>query len=617
MRRLAWPGIPDAMERRLHHMRRKAGSRTLPDASFNPLVSIVIPVYNGANFMRSAIDSALAQTYANCEVIVVNDGSRDDGATAEIARGYGDRIRYIEKQNGGCGSALNAGIAAMRGDYFSWLSHDDVYLPDKIGHQISVLASLEERNTILFGPYELIDGKDNPVGSVRPHDLASIEELCRPLFAVSRGLIHGCTLLIPRKRFQSSGPFDASLACTQDYDLWLRMFPGSIVRYDPRVLIRSRIHPDQSSKTVDTAVEEGEALWKRFVTDVSPRLAAATDGNHYRYLANLAAFLEATPYRAVAPFAREAAESALAAVRVAVVVPYRDRIAWTVEAVVSVLAQSHGNFELLLVDDGSKEDDGPLQTLAATDDRVRCFSRPGEGAAAARNFGVRQATADYVAFLDSDDAFAPEKLSHQLRAMVAGDLVFCHTAYEVFGADIPASKVETSYFSGKVYPTIIATCPIATPTVMLRRDIALKHPFPAGIATGEDVIAWIGIARECRLGALDEPLTRVRLSAQSAGVDRQRYCAGLANILAACLNHPTDSGQGRELRQLVDALWLNLDPTRPGTAETNAQRDARTSVTRALALARRGFASLIRLGPATTWRRARAWYVRRRLLRNL
>ena len=92
-----------------------------------PLVSIVIPVYNGADYMREAIDSALSQTYPHIEVLVVNDGSTDSGATAAVARSYGDKIRYFEKKNGGVSSALNYGIRNMQGSYFSWLSHDDVY----------------------------------------------------------------------------------------------------------------------------------------------------------------------------------------------------------------------------------------------------------------------------------------------------------------------------------------------------------------------------------------------------------------------------------------------------------------------------------------------------------
>ena len=108
----------------------------------NPLVSIIIPVYNGSNYLSQAIDSALAQTYKNIEIIVVNDGSKDDGATEKIALSYGDKIRYYAKENGGVSSALNYGIEKMKGEYFSWLSHDDKYTPSKIEDQMSLRKNL-------------------------------------------------------------------------------------------------------------------------------------------------------------------------------------------------------------------------------------------------------------------------------------------------------------------------------------------------------------------------------------------------------------------------------------------------------------------------------------------
>jgi len=74
-----------------------------------PLVSIIIPVYNGSNYLRNAIESALAQTYENFEVIVINDGSKDSGRSAAIAKEFAGRIRYFEKPNGGVASALNLG----------------------------------------------------------------------------------------------------------------------------------------------------------------------------------------------------------------------------------------------------------------------------------------------------------------------------------------------------------------------------------------------------------------------------------------------------------------------------------------------------------------------------
>ena len=75
-----------------------------------PLVSIVIPVYNGADYLGEAIDSALKQSYSNCEILVVNDGSTDDGRTEQVALSYGDKIRYFSKENGKVSTALNLGI---------------------------------------------------------------------------------------------------------------------------------------------------------------------------------------------------------------------------------------------------------------------------------------------------------------------------------------------------------------------------------------------------------------------------------------------------------------------------------------------------------------------------
>ncbi|HEY5765864.1 MAG TPA: glycosyltransferase family A protein, partial [Candidatus Deferrimicrobiaceae bacterium] len=70
----------------------------------SPKVSIVIPVYNGSDYLREAVDSALAQTYGNVELLVIDDGSDDGGKTGEIARSYGERIRYFRKENGGVAS---------------------------------------------------------------------------------------------------------------------------------------------------------------------------------------------------------------------------------------------------------------------------------------------------------------------------------------------------------------------------------------------------------------------------------------------------------------------------------------------------------------------------------
>jgi len=170
--------------------------------NFDPKVSIIIPVYNGANYLKDAIDSSLAQTYKNIEIIVVNDGSRDNEETEKIALSYGDKVRYYSKENGGVSTALNYGIEKMTGEYFSWLSHDDIYFPDKIEKQINILNNLEDKTTILVSGYILVDKDQNYLFKIDPYEKYTEGQLERPLFAVFRGIVNGCTVLIHKSHFE-------------------------------------------------------------------------------------------------------------------------------------------------------------------------------------------------------------------------------------------------------------------------------------------------------------------------------------------------------------------------------------------------------------------------------
>ena len=125
-----------------------------------PKVSIIIPVYNGSNYLQEAIDSALAQTYPNCEILVINDGSCDEGKTEAIALSYGDRIRYFKKENGGVATAVNYGIEHMTGDYFAWLSHDDYYLPHKIERQMRAIVDVYKKARVSIMPSSTITTKN-------------------------------------------------------------------------------------------------------------------------------------------------------------------------------------------------------------------------------------------------------------------------------------------------------------------------------------------------------------------------------------------------------------------------------------------------------------------------
>ncbi len=187
-----------------------------------PLVSIIMPVYNGAEYLGIAIDSALAQTYPNIEVIVVNDGSDDGGKTAAVIAAYGDRIKSFYKENGGVSSALNMGISAMKGEYFVWLSHDDMLLPNLIERQIEVLLDnkLDDGNTIVCCQIGLMDAAGKIL--YRPYTpLKGMKEgadIYRLL--LSGANICYCTMLIPKKAMEKVEPFNPEYRYVQDKLYW-------------------------------------------------------------------------------------------------------------------------------------------------------------------------------------------------------------------------------------------------------------------------------------------------------------------------------------------------------------------------------------------------------------
>jgi len=230
-----------------------------------PLISIIIPVYNGSNYLRDAINSALAQTYENCEILVVNDGSTDRGATEAIAMEYGGKIRYYKKENGGVATALNMGIREMNGEYFSWLSHDDMYHPDKIQHEWNAINLCGDRNRIAFCDYELLNVETDQRSIIQLGEVHSKEQLTNGAFPVLHGILHGCALLIHKSHFERVGLFDETLISTQDYDLWFRMLRKQSTIYVNEPLVIGRIHREQGSKTITTHSKEQSQLHINFM----------------------------------------------------------------------------------------------------------------------------------------------------------------------------------------------------------------------------------------------------------------------------------------------------------------------------------------------------------------
>lgn len=266
---------------------------------FQPLVSIIIPVYNGSNFLQYAIDSALGQTYKKIEIIVVNDGSDDSDSTEQIARSYGDKIRYFHKENGGVASALNFGISRMKGEYFSWLSHDDMYTKTKIEDQIQTLQKMQDKTLILAAGYKVVNEDGKELYDVDHFNKFGREILERPLCALFRMALNGCALLIHKSHFIRAGMFDEHLPTTQDYECFYRLMRGQKIVYEPYINVLTRSHGEQGSKKhIDSHIKECNALWIRLVDNLSKEdfdLMGETENEFYDWIRKY--FKEHTLYR--------------------------------------------------------------------------------------------------------------------------------------------------------------------------------------------------------------------------------------------------------------------------------------------------------------------------------
>lgn len=254
-----------------------------------PLVSVIIPVYNGANYLAQSIECTLNQTYKNLELIVVNDGSTE-AETEQIAlnyRGKDPRIKYFYKENGGVATAVNFGVSKSEGEYICWLSHDDLMPADKIERQIASISNLNQpAKTITYGKSIIIDEK----GKIRPIKTAIFKVSKRGFKTPSeyfkiKHLIYS-TLLIPRS-FLVENPMVPDLRYSQDfYSFFQMLVAGYRLVYVKTATTYYRVHHSQGSFSMRKELaHDAEYENKTFV-----EYAKKTNDKHFlkKYLMDVA-----------------------------------------------------------------------------------------------------------------------------------------------------------------------------------------------------------------------------------------------------------------------------------------------------------------------------------------
>lgn len=206
-----------------------------------PLVSIIIPNYNHAQYIEDAIHSVLRQTYRNVEIIVVDDGSRDN--SREVIGAFGDKVRAIFQQNQGLSAARNTGITASRGEFIGVLDADDMYEPDFVETLVAALQNQPDADGVYCG-YRFVDHLNQPLPQIEAREVAP-EKL---FWALVDGNFLVPESMFARKHcYDTVGLFDTSLRALEDLDMWLRITRRFKVIHTTKILTRHRILPGSMS----------------------------------------------------------------------------------------------------------------------------------------------------------------------------------------------------------------------------------------------------------------------------------------------------------------------------------------------------------------------------------
>jgi len=249
-------------------------------------VSVVIPTYNYGRFIGEAIESALRQSYAPVEIIVVDDGSTDD--TEPAVRGFEELgVRYIRQDNAGVCAARNRGVQESSGDLIAFLDADDTWEPTKVEKQAARFAQDPDIGLVHCGLREF-DGK---TGETLRIDVNGGEDNVAENLLLWDGPVivgPGGTIMVTRPAFNDAGGFDPSMKVGEDWDFCYRVARKFRVGFVPEPLVNYRIHAGAAHHNVDN-MERGMAMFyqKAFVTD-DPNVLMLKNralGNYHKVLA--------------------------------------------------------------------------------------------------------------------------------------------------------------------------------------------------------------------------------------------------------------------------------------------------------------------------------------------
>jgi len=509
-------------------------------------ISVIIPTYNTAELIKKALDSVLKQTYKPYEIIVVDDGSTDN--TKHALRKYYKKIKYYYWKNHGLSAARNKGIKKSKGELIALLDSDDYWHPDKLKEQVKLYRKVKHKKVGLIDTYTTIIDENNNIERVLARKKSG-DVFKKLLF---RNLINQpSSVIITREALSKIGLFNEELPAVEDWEMWVRIASQFLVYTVPKNLTYYYKHSGNMSNNfvrmhrlsqmaVNSVIDKFRNLIKprtirnMRVCQSAYYLPFYFKGYRFRryrqlfdmffmsypfffmkfpptliiyyYLSFFPPQMTKTLYRLIGkdmPFPK------LPEYKVSVIIPTYNQSKFLETAIKTALSQTYKPYEIIVVDDGST--DNTKKLCWKYKKKIKYIYQKNKGTSAARNTGINHATGDFIALLDSDDYWHPDKTLEQLKyyeimANPNVGIIDCYIKIVDINGDklYNKNKVKKGFvFKKMLYQNIINS----VNSVLIKKDVFDKVGlFDESIKGQEDWEMWVRIAKEFEIHTLKKEL---------------------------------------------------------------------------------------------------------------
>ena len=412
------------------------------------LISIVIPIYNAEKYLEECLNSIKNQTYKNIEVIMVNDGSKDDSET--ICKRFSEddaRFRYFTKVNGGVSSARNLGLDNVKGDYITFIDADD-WIAEK--HLELLINSIKKTNSdIGVSSYKEFNNKDTyyiRVYTKQEKNLLNFEKMNRdefltlfPKLMSTNVCFNNAVSKLFRKDLVKNLRFDTSIKYGEDLDFYFRLYMNvDSISYVDELTYVYRIHGDSTTSNFNQEHAEQElAIFKQMYEKIQE--IGLPSIHYFKKLKKLLGlrmdFLEnKVLLNEYLDFLKNSEGTVTYPnTLISVVIPIYNVSPYLRLCLESIENQTYPHFEVLLVNDGSRDNSKDIcQEFIHKDERFRYFEQENLGISAARNTGILNSNGEFITFIEGDDFVDPNYLEELYHTALKNDSEIVVASYKEF-----------------------------------------------------------------------------------------------------------------------------------------------------------------------------------------